>query len=279
MSKGQGKVTTRRQILTMAAASTVGAAVSAVSTRATKADGTAASPRSPAGPHRFGMAIDLDRCMRCQACVVACAAENNVPALGPERAAQTRPIHWMDMLIADADRSDSELGRGPAPIPCMHCDRPECVKVCPVGATYLSDDGVVSQIWDRCIGCRYCMAACPYGRRYYNWTAPAWPEGNPSLANPDVALRPAGVVEKCTLCQHRTRAVLERARVDEEPVADVAIHRLPACASACPAKAITFGDLNDPDSVLCNLAKDPRVVKLLARLGTAPKVFYLRGRR
>jgi molybdopterin-containing oxidoreductase family iron-sulfur binding subunit len=277
MSKNRRKLSTRRQVLTLAAASTAGAALATVA----KAAGNSAAPSSAAAtvPHRFGMAIDLDRCLRCQACVVACAAENNVPPLGEERSALTRPIHWMDMVMPEAGSADSELGSAPAPIPCMHCDRPECVKVCPVGATYLADDGVVTQLWDRCIGCRYCMAVCPYGRRYFNWTEPAWPGGDPSSANPDVALRPAGVVEKCTLCQHRIRAVLERARIDDEPVADAAIQRLPACAATCPASAITFGDLADPDSALSKLAKDPRAVQLLARFGTGPKVFYLRGRR
>jgi len=277
VSKSPGKLTTRRQVLTLAAASTAGAALS----KAAKAAGHSAMPSSVrAGErHRFGMAIDLDRCLRCQACVVACAAENNVPPLGEARSALTRPIHWMDMLIPHAGSADSELGPGPAPIPCMHCERPECVKVCPVGATYQADDGVVTQIWDRCVGCRYCMAACPYGRRYFNWTPPAWPGADPSSANPDVAIRPAGVVEKCTLCQHRIRAVFERARLDDEPVVDAALQRLPACAATCPTRAITFGDLADPASALSKLAKDPRAVHLLARLGTGPKVFYLRGRR
>jgi len=277
MSKSRRKLSTRREVLTLAAASTAGAALS----KAARAAGNTSAPSTAAAsvPHRFGMAIDLDRCLRCQACVVACAAENNVPPLGAEQSALTRPIHWMDMLMPDGGVAESELGRAPAPIPCMHCELPECVKVCPVGATYLADDGVVTQVWDRCIGCRYCMAVCPYGRRYFNWTAPAWPGGDPSSANPDVALRPAGVVEKCTLCQHRIRAVLERARIDDEPVADAAIQRLPACAATCPARAITFGDLADPDSALSKLAKDPRAVQLLARFGTGPKVFYLRGRR
>jgi molybdopterin-containing oxidoreductase family iron-sulfur binding subunit len=277
MSNRLGKPITRREILTLAAASTAGAALSRTAVAAADAPAKAEVAAEPA--HRFGMAIDLDRCVRCQACVVACAAENNVPPLGPERSALTQPIHWMDMLMPDAGSADSELGPGPAPIPCMHCDRPECVKVCPVGATYQSDDGVVAQIWDRCIGCRYCMAACPYSRRYFNWTLPTWPGGDASSANPDVALRPAGVVEKCTLCQHRIRAVFERARIDDELVADAALQRLPACATTCPARAITFGDLADPESALSKLAKDPHAVQLLARLGTGPKVFYLRGRR
>jgi Fe-S-cluster-containing dehydrogenase component len=223
------------------------------------------------------MAIDLDRCTRCQACVVACAAENNVAPLGPAQSASNRPIHWMDML--DPHGRSWELGPWPAPIPCMHCERPACVKVCPVGACYRSADGVVVQIWDRCIGCRACMVACPYSRRYYNWTAPMWPGGDPSSANPDVAIRPAGVVEKCTFCQHRIRAVLERARLDEEPVDDQKLQRLPACAAACPSGAITFGDLADPHSAVSTLARSGRAGRLLTHLGTHPRVFYLRGKR
>jgi len=271
VNEKRGKLTTRREALVLVATSTAGVVLATGDT----------SPKSAApvgNVRRWGLAIDLDRCLRCHACVVACAAENNVPPLGPERAASARPIHWMDMLIPDAGSAGSELGHVSAPIPCMHCERPECVKVCPVGATYKADDGVVIQVWDRCIGCRYCMVACPYGRRYFNWTTPAWPGGDPSSANPDVALRPAGVVEKCTLCQHRIRAALERARLDDEPLIDQAVQRLPACASACPTRAITFGDLADPDSALSKLAKDARAVHLLARLGTGPKVFYLRGK-
>jgi len=263
------KLTTRREALVLVATST-----------AVLATGdTSPKPGALAGhAHRWGMVIDLDRCLRCQACVVACATENNVPPLGPERSASTRPIHWMDMLNPDVESSGSELGRGPAPVPCMHCERPECVKVCPVGATYKADDGVVIQVWDRCIGCRYCMIACPYGRRYFNWTEPAWPGGDPSSANPDVAPRLAGVVEKCTLCQHRIRAALESSRLADASLDDQTILRLPACASACPTRAITFGDLADPQSTVSKLAKDPRAVQLLARLGTGPKVFYLRGK-
>jgi menaquinone reductase, iron-sulfur cluster-binding subunit len=171
------------------------------------------------------------------------------------------------------------VGHAPLPIPCMHCDRPECAKVCPVGATYRTDEGIVAQIWDRCIGCRYCMIACPYSRRYYNWSAPTWPDAQASSANPDVAMRPAGVVEKCTLCQHRIRARYERARLDDEPVSDADLRRLPACAATCPTEAITFGDLDDQTSALAQLARSPRAVRLLDHLGSGPKVFYLRRNR
>jgi Fe-S-cluster-containing dehydrogenase component len=255
------------------------AAATSVAGRTARADQPAPVPTPGRERHRFALAIDLDRCMRCQACVVACAAENNVLPLGPQAAALSRPIHWMDMLVPHGDGKVPGLGDHPLPIPCMHCDQPPCVSVCPVGATYLADDGIVAQIWDRCIGCRACMVACPYARRYYNWSPPAWPGGDASAANPDVAMRPAGIVEKCTLCHHRVRARFERARLDEEDVPDEDLQRLPACAETCPAEAITFGDLADEESAVARLAASPRAVRLLDHMGTRPKVFYLRRAR
>jgi menaquinone reductase, iron-sulfur cluster-binding subunit len=263
----------RRRALALLATSGAGMALG----KAAVASDEKAVP--PGAARRFGMAIDLDRCLRCHACVVACASENNIAPLGAAVAAQTRPIHWMDMLMPDVGAGASEIGRGPAPIPCMHCEQPECAKVCPVGATSREDDGVVVQIWERCIGCRYCMAACPYSRRYFNWTEPSWPGGDTNCLNPDVASRPAGVVEKCTFCGHRIRAVYEQARIDGETVADPDLRRLPACAAACPTRAITFGDLADPGSTLSQLVKSPRAIQLCAHLGTGPKVYYLLGKR
>ena len=275
MSEQDRKGSTRREALALTAAAGVALAPTArAEEKSPPAPVTSGRP-----PHRFGMAIDLDRCLRCQACVVACAAENNTPPLGRQEAKRSRPIHWMDMLVIPAAGGAAALGHGALPVPCMHCENPACVQVCPVGATYRADDGVVAQIWDRCIGCRYCMIACPYSRRYYNWSPPAWPGGDPSSVNPDVALRPAGVVEKCTLCHHRIRARYERARLDEELVADVDLQRLPACAATCPTEAITFGDLADPQSALSVLAASPRAIRLLEHLGTEPRIFYLRGRR
>jgi Fe-S-cluster-containing dehydrogenase component len=277
VSEHERKKSTRREVMASAAAAAAGAALARSALAGGKAPLAAQAPGHET--HRFGLAIDLERCTRCQACVVACAAENNVPPLGQQSAGLSRPIHWMDMLAPPVGGHIDGLGRGPVPIPCMHCEQPECVKVCPVGATYLADDGVVAQVWDRCIGCRYCMVACPYGRRYYNWTTPTWPGGDPSSVNPDVAVRPAGMVEKCTLCHQRIRALYERARLDEEPVTDEVLRRLPACAATCPTEAITFGDLDDATSALSALAKSPRAVRLLEHLGTGPKVFYLRGSR
>jgi molybdopterin-containing oxidoreductase family iron-sulfur binding subunit len=272
-----GDQTTRREALVLGVAAAAGVAL-----KAAVAD-AAAEPKQPDQKVRvpqWGMAIDLDRCSRCHACVVACAAENNIAPLGPQQAATLRPIHWMDLLHPDARGTPWDIGPWPAPVPCMHCERAECVKVCPVGACHHSDDGIVVQVWDRCIGCRACMVACPYSRRSYNWAAPAWPGGDTSALNPDVAIRPVGVVEKCTLCQHRIRAVTERARLDEEPVPveDAKVRLLPACAAACPSHAITFGDRSDPASALSKLAASPRATTLLAHLDTRPRIFYLRGK-
>jgi Fe-S-cluster-containing dehydrogenase component len=241
------------------------------------ATAAAAAPIAPARAEptrrRWGMVIDLDRCTACGSCTVACRAENNVPVAGPEAQRRGTHIEWMSLLWQEPD----EPGATPSaiPFPCQHCADAPCVKVCPVGATYKTEDGLTMQIWERCIGCRYCMVACPYGRRSFNWEEPEWPGLLGEMLNPDVATRPGGVVEKCTFCHHRLRAVKEQAALEEREVADAEVQRLPACSAACPAEAIVFGDLEDPESRVSRLARDPRRFRLLDHLGTEPGVIYL----
>jgi Fe-S-cluster-containing dehydrogenase component len=153
---------------------------------------------------RWGMVIDLDRCTACQACTAACRAENNVPFAGPEEAARGRAMFWNE-VIPVIEGGYPEVRATFIPMPCMQCDNAPCIKVCPVGATYRNPEGVVLQDYDRCIGCRLCMLACPYNRRYFNWYVPQWPEPMTRYLNPDPEPRPRpkGVVEKCTFCIQR----------------------------------------------------------------------------
>jgi molybdopterin-containing oxidoreductase family iron-sulfur binding subunit len=213
----------------------------------------------------WGMVIDLDRCTGCQACVMACKAENNVPAVGPKEAARGRTISWMHVL-----RDESEGRTRFLPRPCLQCDDPPCTKVCPVYATYRNPEGIVAQVYARCIGCRFCMAACPYNAKYFNWLR--YQKEAPGQ-NPDVSVRPKGVVEKCTFCHHRLQKAREQARAERRDLA--AGEYVTACAEACPARAIAFGDLNDEASDVARLARSPRAFRLGEELGTRPKVFYL----
>ena len=241
----------------------------------TRPEAAASAGTAKAVLPRWGMNIDLDKCTGCQGCVVACQVENNIPVASAAQVEGDRGIRWMDLLVEhEGVYPDTKLQF--TPIPCNHCENAPCVKVCPVGATYISEEGIVAQIWDRCIGCRYCTTACPYSRRYFYWQKPQWPELTKSALNPDVATRPKGVVEKCTFCHHRIRGARERARADGRRLTDADVQKLPACAQACPADAIVFGDLSDPQSSVSRLAKSPRAYHLLEELGTHPKVTYLR---
>ena len=234
-------------------------------------------PQTPpkAGEHRWGMTIDMDKCTACEACVVACAAENNQPLGNREDAAMGRVIRWIQILPVTE-------GEFPAPkqqlmpMPCQQCDQPPCTKVCPVYATFRSKEGIVGQVYARCIGCRYCVNACPYTCKFFNWKTPEWPEEMRAGLNPDISVRPRGVVEKCLFCHHRLQRAKEKAAADGRRGLAERDYQ-PACADVCPAKAIVFGDLNDPDSDVAGLSKDDRAYHLLEELGTKPKVTYLRS--
>jgi len=223
---------------------------------------------------KWGMTIDLDRCTACQACVTACQAENNLPPTGPKEAERGRSFTWMEMIPFAGEGEHPKVLERLLPRPCFHCENPPCVKVCPVGATFLNEDGIVGQIFSRCIGCRYCTTACPYTARYFNWTEPHWPEPMAKALDPDVSVRPKGVVEKCTFCHHRLQNARDNARAENRPLEPG--EYTPACVESCPTKAMVFGDLADPNSEVSKLATSRRAYKLLEDLGTKPKVIYLR---
>jgi molybdopterin-containing oxidoreductase family iron-sulfur binding subunit len=159
------------------------------------------------------------------------------------------------------------------PRPCMHCENPPCIKVCPVRATYINEEGLVGQIYPRCIGCRYCTTACPYTVRYFNWKEPHWPEKMRNSLNPDVSVRTKGVVEKCSFCHHRLLKAREKAKMEKRKLRGE--DYIPACVQTCPSGAMHFGDLEDPESKVSSLARSLRAFKLMEDLGTEPKVIYL----
>ena len=230
------------------------------------------------GKYKFGMVIDLDKCTGCGTCVVACASENNV-TVGPDDSDKERFIAWMQLYRIDNHKPFPKAELSYIPRPCMHCDHhTPCVFVCPPTATAMeSETRIVSQIYSRCIGCRYCQAACPYHARYFNWWDPVFPKGTERQLSPEVSPRMRGVVEKCTFCHHRfmrakTKAYAEgRREIGENEY-------VTACSESCPAQAITFGDLNNPRHKVTQLSKSPNAFRLLARLGTEPKVYYLSSR-
>jgi molybdopterin-containing oxidoreductase family iron-sulfur binding subunit len=224
---------------------------------------------------KWAMVIDLDRCTGCGDCVVACKLENNVPVVPPEEANAGRALFWMDMITTH-EGEFPEVSARRMPKPCFHCDNPPCTRVCPVHATYLNEEGLVGQIYHRCIGCRYCMAACPYTSKVFNWYEPVWEGSLDSCHNPDVSVRMAGVVEKCSFCSHRLLRVKEDADAEERDIEDG--EYMPACAESCPADAIYFGDLDDPESRVHQLAEASRAFRVMDDLGTEPKVFYLSER-
>ena len=233
--------------------------------------------------YKYGMVIDLDKCTGCGACMVACMAENNLP-FRKDNSDRTRSQLWMRVYKISNGRSFPNADISYIPRPCQHCEghghhaATPCVSVCPATATdYSHETGIVSQIYTRCFGCRYCMAACPYHVRVFNWWDPVWPKGMKNYLNPDVSVRMRGVVEKCSFCYHR----LQRARNLAYSEGRRELHEdeyQTACTQACPAGAIVFGDLNNPEHKVHTLKKSPNAFRLLEKLGTNTKVYYVSER-
>ena len=223
---------------------------------------------------RWAMAIDLDRCIGCSACVTACYAENNIGIVGPKLVAQGRIMHWIRIERYYEDEYHVEGGAQFLPMLCQHCGNAPCEPVCPVYAAYHTPDGLNAQVYNRCVGTRYCANNCYVKVRYFNWFTYEFPEPLNWQLNPDVTVREKGVMEKCTFCVQRIRDAENRARLEGRRVRDGEI--VPACAQTCPGDAIVFGNIKDPSSRVARVAASGRGYRVLGELNTQSAITYLK---
>jgi molybdopterin-containing oxidoreductase family iron-sulfur binding subunit len=222
--------------------------------------------------YRWAMVVDLDRCIGCGACAAACYAENNVGIVGEARIAQGREMAWLEIVRYHDERRMQRVMF--MPMLCQHCDNAPCESVCPVYAPHHSAEGLNNQIYNRCIGTRFCSQNCPYKVRRFNWFDWEWPEPMNLQLNPDVTVRSKGVMEKCSFCVQRIKEARTRAKNENRPIREGEV--TPACVQTCPTDALVFGNLMDKDSRVRRLCKDPRAYQAMGYLNTKPAVIYLK---
>ncbi len=226
-------------------------------------------------PEKWGLVVDQDICTGCNACIVACSMENNVPFVGEEDIADGRGMYWIyNKRYWEGEYP--EVNATYQPVMCQQCGDAPCEPVCPVYATLHSEEEQINlQVYNRCIGTRYCANNCPYHARQFNFRDHEMPEPMNSYLNPDVSVRRRGVMEKCTFCVQRIVQGRQAADAEGRELEDGDVQ--PACVRACPSNALVFGDLSDPESKVSQAVKSQRRYKLLEELGTQPKVTYLTG--